>query len=53
MPTLCMIFAALFWGGNYIFIKIALQEVNPITFLFFSFLHRFSLFLASNGHFSA
>ncbi len=33
-----MIFATLIWGASYIFIKIALQEMLPSTFIFLRFL---------------
>jgi drug/metabolite transporter (DMT)-like permease len=34
MPTLCMILVTIIWGASYIFIKIALQEMSPSTFIF-------------------
>ncbi len=38
MPTLFLILVAIIWGGSYIFIKIALQEISPLSFIFFRFL---------------
>lgn len=38
MPTLLMILTTLIWGASYIFIKIALQEMLPSTFIFLRFL---------------
>jgi drug/metabolite transporter (DMT)-like permease len=37
MPTLCMILVTIIWGASYIFIKIALQEMSPSTFIFFRY----------------
>jgi len=38
MPTLFMVLAALLWGASYVFIKIALQEMQPITFIWLRFM---------------
>ena len=38
MPTLCMILVTIIWGASYIFIKIALQEMSPSTFIFLRYL---------------
>ena len=38
MPTLFMVLATLLWGASYVFIKIALQEMQPITFICLRFL---------------
>lgn len=37
MPTLLLILVAIFWGTSYVFIKIALQEISPLSFVFFRF----------------
>lgn len=38
MPTLLFIFVTVLWGTSFIFIKIALQELSPLAFMFFRFL---------------
>ncbi|MEL6153078.1 MAG: DMT family transporter [Bacteroidota bacterium] len=38
MPTLFLMLATVFWGASSILIKLALQEVHPIVFVFFRFL---------------
>ena len=38
MPTALFILATLFWGLSFIFIKVALNEVSPLSFIFFRFL---------------
>jgi drug/metabolite transporter (DMT)-like permease len=38
MPALLMIIATLFWGASFLFIKLALVEISPISFLFWRFL---------------
>ncbi len=37
MPTLLLILATIFWGASFIFMKVALQEINPTSFIFFRF----------------
>lgn len=37
-PIVLMVLAAFIWGASYIFIKIALQEMRPSTFIFLRFL---------------
>ena len=37
MPTLLMIIAMMFWSASFIFIKLALQEMHPILFVFYRF----------------
>jgi drug/metabolite transporter (DMT)-like permease len=37
MPAFFLILATLLWGVGYVFIKIALQEMPPITFIFLRF----------------
>lgn len=38
MPTFLLILATVFWGASFILIKIALQEISPLSFIFFRFL---------------
>lgn len=38
MPTLLLILATVFWGVSLILIKVALQEISPLSFIFFRFL---------------
>ena len=38
MPTALFILATLFWGVSFIFIKVALNEMSPLSFIFFRFL---------------
>lgn len=38
MPTALFTLATLFWGVSFIFIKVALNEVSPLSFIFFRFL---------------
>jgi drug/metabolite transporter (DMT)-like permease len=37
MPTLVLLLATLFWGASFIFIKIGIQAIHPISFIFFRF----------------
>ncbi|MEL6606745.1 MAG: EamA family transporter, partial [Bacteroidota bacterium] len=38
MPTALFTLATLFWGASFIFIKVALNEVSPLSFIFLRFL---------------
>ena len=38
MPTLLLSLATVFWGVSFILTKIALQEISPLSFIFFRFL---------------
>ena len=38
MPAFFMVLTTLIWGASYVFIKIALQEMLPSTFIFYRFL---------------
>lgn len=35
MPTLLLILATILWGGSFMLNKIAIQEVSPLTFIFY------------------
>lgn len=47
MPTFLLILATVFRGASFILIKIALQEIPPLSFIFFRFLCA-SIFLLPN-----
>lgn len=50
MPTALFILAVIFWGASFIFIKIALQELLPFSFIFFRFLVAAMCLLPSLGY---
>jgi len=41
MPTLLMIVATVLWGASYVSIKLALQDIPPLAFVFYRFFFAF------------
>ena len=51
-PIALMVLATFIWGASYIFIKVALQEMQPSTFIFLRFLLAFFFMLPGCTYFS-
>ena len=47
MPTVSIFIATLIWGASYLFIKLALQELTPLVFVFYRFAMATTIMVAS------